>query len=37
VGDGLHIGVTFRTSAFAREDIDRINERFMTCARRLAA
>ena len=37
VGDGLHIGVTFRTSAFLREDIERINERFMTCARRLAA
>jgi len=37
VGDGLHIGVTYRTSAFTREDIERINERFMTCARRLAA
>ena len=37
VGDGLHIGVTYRTSAFTREDIDRISERLMTCARRLAA
>jgi len=37
VGEGLHIGVTYRTSAFTREDIERINERLMTCARRLAA
>jgi len=37
VGDGLHIGVTYRTSAFTRQDIERINERLMTCARRLAA
>ena len=36
VGDCLHIGVTYRTGAFARNDIDRINERFMSCARRLA-
>jgi hypothetical protein len=37
VGEGLSIGVTYRTSAFTREDIERINERLMTCARRLAA
>jgi hypothetical protein len=37
VGEGLTIGVTYRTSAFRREDIERINERLMTCARRLAA
>ena len=37
VGEGLHVGVTYRTSAFTREDIERINERFMTCARRLMA
>jgi hypothetical protein len=37
VGDRLRIGVTYRTSAFTREHIDRINERFMTCARRLSA
>jgi len=36
VGDRLHIGVTYRTDAFRREDIDRINERLLTCARRLA-
>jgi len=37
VGEGLHVGVTYRTSAFTRADIERINERVMTCARRLAA
>jgi hypothetical protein len=37
VGDGLSVGVTYRTSAFTRADIERINERLMTCARRLAA
>lgn len=36
VGDCLHIGVTYRTSAFRREDIERITGRIMTCARRLA-
>jgi len=36
VGDCLHIGVSYRTSAFEREDIDRINERLLRCARRLA-
>jgi hypothetical protein len=37
VGDCLHIGVTYRTSAFTRDDIDRVNERLLRCARRLAA
>ena len=37
VGECLHIGVSYRTSAFTRDDIDRINERWIACARRLAA
>jgi hypothetical protein len=37
VGDRLHIGVTYRTSAFLREDVDRINARLLACARRLAS
>ncbi len=37
VGEGLSVGVSYRTSAFTREDIERINERLMSCARRLAA
>ncbi|MFO1304919.1 MAG: hypothetical protein U1F54_14385 [Burkholderiales bacterium] len=37
VGEGLSVGVSYRTSAFTREDIERINERVMSCARRLAA
>ena len=36
VGECLHIGVSYRTSAFQREDIDRITSRLITCARRLA-
>lgn len=37
VGECLHIGVSWRTSAFHREDIDRITECLTSCARRLAA
>jgi hypothetical protein len=37
VGDCLHVGVSYRTSAFRREDIDRVTECFTNCARRLAA
>jgi hypothetical protein len=37
VGECLHIGVSYRTSAFKREDIDRITECLTSCARRLAA
>jgi hypothetical protein len=37
VGECLHIGVSYRTSAFRREDIDRVTECFTNCARRLAA
>jgi NRPS condensation-like uncharacterized protein len=36
VGDCLHIGVSYRTSAFRPEDIDRINAALIACARRLA-
>lgn len=37
VGDCLHIGVSWRTSAFTREDVDRITAAMQVCARRLAA
>mgnify|MGYP003593400266 CR=1 FL=1 len=36
VGDSLHIGVSYRTAAFRREDIDRIVAAFVATARSLA-
>jgi len=36
VGDCLHIGVSYRTSAFRADDIDRITQALTACARRLA-
>lgn len=35
VGDCLHIGVSWRTSAFTRPDIDRITARMLGCAQTL--
>jgi hypothetical protein len=37
VGECLHIGVSYRTSAFRREDVERINSALLACAKRLAA
>ncbi len=37
VGDCLHVGVSWRTSAFTRADIDRITASMQSCARKLAA
>ena len=36
VGDCLHIGVSYRTSAFRADDIERITQALTACARRLA-
>lgn len=36
VGDCLHIGVSYRVSAFRPEDVARIMERLVSCARSLA-
>ena len=35
VGDCLHIGVSYRTAAFRREDVDRISAALIACARTL--
>jgi hypothetical protein len=35
VGDCLHIGVTYRTAAFAKEDVARISAKLIECARNL--
>lgn len=37
VGDCLHIGVSWRTSAFTRQDVDRITSAMEACARRVAS
>jgi len=37
VGECLHIGVSWRTSAFTRQDVDRITSAMEACARKLAA
>jgi hypothetical protein len=36
VGDCLHIGVTYRTAAFGKEDIARISDKLVACARNLS-
>lgn len=35
VGDCLHIGLSYRTAAFSRDDIARISAALLTCARQL--
>jgi hypothetical protein len=35
VGDCLHIGVTYRTAAFSKEDVARISAKLIECARNL--
>jgi hypothetical protein len=35
VGDCLHIGVSYRTAAFAKEDVARISAKLLECARNL--
>lgn len=37
VGDGMHIGVSWRPSAFTRAEIDRITAAMQSCARKLGS
>ncbi len=34
-GEGLHLGISFRTAAFTREEISRIGDDILACLRRL--